>query len=261
MLASERRRNIERCIQENGSATVIALAKMFQVSDQTIRRDLKQLEEKGTIVVTFGGAYVREIDTPKYDIDVQKQRAMAKEEKKRIAKAASVLMDEGDCFFVDQSTTALAAVEQYLSQSPHKDYGTLVTNSLLMADLLKRESITTILLGGEIDRKNACTFGDVAIDMVERYYFDKMFFTVSSISMETGMTDVDLRTSELRRKALFHAKKKILLVDHTKFDNTSAFQIGMTDEVDVIITDTPLSAEWITYCDTHDIELIIAEAE
>lgn len=259
MLALDRRKSIEFIIKEEGSATVVDLAKRFDVSDQTIRRDLKVLETEGTIVVTFGGAYAREIDFPKYNIDVQVRRSLAIDEKLAIAKKAFSLLEEGDFIFIDQSTTSLTFAEEMTASKKGSKSGSVVTNSLLVADLMEKERhVTTYITGGAIDRKNACTFGEDAIESLGRYYFDKIFFTVSSASLENGLTDTNPQVCALRKKALARSKKRILLADHTKIGQTSSFFIGEIDMVDVLITDRDPGEAWVKGCEEKGIELIIA---
>lgn len=245
MLPIERQNEMYTYICANGSASVRSLAKRFNVSGQTVRRDLKILEQRGQVVTTHGGAYLQTIEFQKHNVDFELRRSLAVIEKNQIAALALPLLSNKDLVYFDNSTTLLTLAELLVRSREVPEDITVVTNSLSLADAIKiNTDIELLLLGGKIDKINDCCVGIKTFQELEDYHFDKAFLTCSSLTLEVGLSDSSRNIAQIRKHAIERASEVILLADHTKFDSNSNYPICSLDRVNVFITDRYPGAKW-----------------
>lgn len=238
MLAMERKARIKTLVMEKKSVVVSQLAQEFSVNEETIRRDLKSLEEEGVLTRTYGGAFVQSGATNHVAASLRKTAYI--DNKKCIAGRCRGLIRNGDSIFLDHSTTALEIARATLDMDI-----TVVTNSLMVAELLAEKTRgQLILVGGVYDSNNRCFSGQAVMDALDGYYVDTAFISCRSVHPEQGITDSEEASAALRRKVLERANRIWLVADHTKFGNTSFIRICRLDAVDGIVTDLPLEAAW-----------------
>ncbi|MDY3051686.1 MAG: DeoR/GlpR family DNA-binding transcription regulator [Ndongobacter sp.] len=257
MLTVERQADIYAYISLKGSVSIHELAQKYRVSDQTIRRDLRQLEQKGQVIITFGGAYIPEMEFPNYNVNIQVRRSLAMLEKKAIALLTLPLFNDNDFVYFDHSTTMISVAELIAQQADYPHHFTVVTNSYVIAQILQNQpTIRVILLGGNVDSTNGCTSGPDTYQALHRYHFSKSFLSCSSLSLEQGITDSNLEMKTIRETALHQSVERYLLVDHTKFNSASSFQLCSIQDLHGIITDSPVPPEWEKYLAEHNIQLL-----
>ncbi len=238
MLPIARKNKIKEIILEKKSVTVAELTELFNVTEETIRRDLKQLEDEGILNRTYGGAYLSE--TVQYDVDVNLREHIHIEGKRRIARKSLEYIKNGDSIFLDASTTSLAIASMLTNQKI-----TVVTNSIkIVKALLDKKNIQIVVIGGLLSHSSLSNLGRNAEENMTKYFFDTAFISSSSISMENGMTDTNEQQATIRHIAATRANKVHLIVDHTKFDKTSFVKIGDLSMIDNVIVDEALSEEW-----------------
>ena len=224
MLAIERRACIKETIQEQKSVAVSDLARRFDVTEETIRRDLKVLESQGVLTRTYGGAFIQGY------VDAKRQ----------IAAQCLQLIRNGDSIFLDSSTTALE-----IARAIRDMRLTVLTNSLLIADVLSHsESIRLQVIGGVLQPQSMSFLGEAALAALAPYYVDSAFVSCRSVSLDRGITDSNEQSAAFRSDAIRRAGRVYLVADHTKFGQTSFVQICGFDALAGIVTDQPLSAPW-----------------
>lgn len=238
LLPIARREKIKEIMLEKKSITVVELKKLFNVTDETIRRDLKQLEEEGFLTRTYGGAYLSQ--AVRNDVDVNLREYIHVQGKQKIATKGLEYIKDGDSIFLDASTTSLA-----LATMLNEQHLTVVTNSLKIANsLLEKPNIQLVIIGGTLEKTSLSNLGKIAEQNLSNYFFDTAFISCRSISMEHGITDSNEQQASIRKLAAQHANKVHLIVDYTKFDKTSFVKIGDFNLLDNIIVDDILSEEW-----------------
>lgn len=238
MLAIARRNIIKEQLRERKSVTITDLADRLNVTRETIRRDLRIMEESGELIRTHGGAYI--IEGVQNDLDVTTRQVLKTDEKKVIAQKCSALILPGDFIYLDGSTTAWFIAKQILDRKL-----TVLTTSLEIANILSKSStVRLFLIGGEFARNNMSFAGEGAIQCLQRYFVDKAFISCRSVSMEFGLTDTSENGAMLHRVALEHAKQKYLVADHSKIDNTSFASVCPVSALDGIVTDMELDQNW-----------------
>lgn len=250
MLPIARKNKIKELIVEKKSVTVAELTDLFKVTEETIRRDLKQLEDEGFLSRTYGGAYIS--DGVQNDVDVNIREFIHVEGKKKIATKALSLIKSGDSIFLDASTTSLviASMIQNLRL-------TVVTNSIKVVNtLIEKPNVNLVVIGGTLSKSSLSNLGRNAEHNMKNYFFDTAFISCRSVSMQHGITDSNEQQAGIRMLAAEHANNVYLIADYTKFDKTSFASICGFDLIDAVIVDKTLSSEWHQFLHENNVNLL-----
>lgn len=253
MLVAERRAEILRRIESHGSVRVADLSATFNVTEETIRRDLEELERQKLVKRTYGGA-VRATGTG-FELPHTKRREKNAAEKARIAKAAAALISEGDTICLDASTTALRLCHELHNVGRL----TVLTNSVhVLIELAGKPDIHLIGTGGVI-RETALSFvGPLAERAVEERHVDRVFLSGRGITLEKGLTDTNELEVELKKRMIQASRQVVALVDHTKFGYIGFCRLAPLSEIDVLITDSGVDPREVTRLEKAGIEVIVA---
>ena len=246
--AAERQQLIHQLLQDEKRCSVNELAERFGVSKATVRSDLSAMDSEGLLIRTHGGAILREGDTAAPSLpdrksyeDALSERAFERE-KERIAGVAVSLVANGDILLVDSGTTSLAFARE-LARSPLQDL-TVYTNDLcvLMA-LEENPAISANVLPGKIRSGFHYAYGDDTIAALQDAHFSKLILTASAIDVENGLTVVKPHLSNLK-KAMLHAGNMVILIaDSSKVGETRFQRFANLSDIDIMVTDTGLSAD------------------
>lgn len=249
MLAVARRNQIREILLEKKSITVTELAEAFEVTEETIRRDLQLLENEGFLSRTYGGAFITE--GVLNEVDLTLREAAYLDSKEKIAAQCASLVHHGDTVFLDASTTA-AVVSKWLKNMRI----TVVTNSLMVVDQLKdAEPIHLILIGGTYSPKSKAFNGGLTLRDLRNYYVDKTFMSCRSVSMERGITDSNEELAELRQLLLSSSHQIYVIADRSKIGKTSFVRICDFDAVDGLISDYAFDEEWRSFLQEKNVAL------
>lgn len=253
MLKIERFTTIEQELKKKGSLSIPALSHLLDCSEETIRRDLKELEAAGKLTRTRGGAYLGDKYDKSYSSTLRK--VLYQEEKTRMARFAMEYIQDSDVIFLDSSTTCLTLAEFVLNSQLSI---TLVTNSMLICNLCTgpNNNINLICLGGSFRTRTSSFVGYHTTDVLSTYYADRAFISCPKVTLTEGLSDNHLNEAKVREGMLKHSQQRFLIIDHTKFDESANIRFDGLDEVDVIITDQPLSEEWTDFCRHRGIEVL-----
>lgn len=249
---AERHKYILENLAKNGFIKVIDIAKELEVTPVTIRKDLKYLEEKKLLYRTHGSA--SPVNPLTSDIDVQEKEKLRKDEKKRIAIAASRLVEENDSIIIASGSTVHTLAEQ-ITPINHL---TVVTASLKTALLLNAvNNIEVIQLGGTVRKNSSSVIGDYTSQFFEQITCSKLFLGVDGIDLEYGITNSNIEEAILNKKMIEASLRTIILADSTKFGRRGFGKICNLDRIDVIITDSGISKAMAQSIEEMGIELII----
>lgn len=247
MLAITRRQVIKDLLQEHKSVTITDLASRLNVTKETIRRDLRVMEEENELIRTHGGAYI--LEGVQNDLDISTRQVLKTAEKEIIAQKCDALIQTGDIIYLDNSTTAWFIAHKIVSRKI-----TVLTTSLEIANILSvSPSIRLILIGGEFSVKAKGFEGDSTIRNLQHYYMDKAFISCRSVSMKHGLTDTNDNSALIHKLVIEHTKKKYVVIDHSKLDNVSFTDVAPLDALDGIVMDKEFSDEWKTYLTEHNV--------
>ncbi|UWX54288.1 DeoR/GlpR family DNA-binding transcription regulator [Maribacter litopenaei] len=181
LLSNVRRDKILELIREDGSAKVVDLAKIFKVTEVTIRNDLEKLEKKGLIVKEHGGAFLKNIKSQVEALSLANRENM--EQKERIANKAIEFIEPGDTVILDSGTTTTEIAKKMIGL---RDI-TVITNALNIAVMLGTEKgIEVIMTGGEFKPPTLSLTGQKAADFFEGLNVQKLFLATAGISLKSG---------------------------------------------------------------------------
>lgn len=251
MLALERRNLILEKLQQEKKVVVSELSQLYNVSEETIRRDLDKLEKEGFATKSYGGAVVNEdlsIDMP---FSIRKNQNVAG--KQKMAEIVADLVNEGDHLFLDASTTAVFVAKAL----KEKERLTIITNSMeILLELTDVSGWTIISTGGNLKEGYLAFLGSRTEEAIRSFYVDKVIFSCKALDMDWGIMESRESFGMAKKAMIRSAKKKILVVDSTKFDQTAFSVAGKLREVDVVVTDRRPSERWLHQFSEQQIECL-----
>ena len=229
MALTERQNEILRRLKEKKTASVTVLARDLYVSEATIRRDLAEMKSMGLIERSHGGALLPE-NAEEISIFFRMEKNAS--EKERAATKALPYIPSFKSVFIDSSSTALALAERI-----DLNYKTVVTNNLQTAiQLSKKPNINLILLGGSVHFNTNSTTGSWTARQLADFTFDLMISSCAAV-IGNEVFERSLEQKEIKRAAFARCKKRILLIDHTKFTAHGTYRSSALADYDLIVTD------------------------
>lgn len=254
MLAIERRNAILEKLQAERRVVVSELSTLYEVSEETIRRDLEKLENEGYVIKSYGGAVLNENANLDLPFNIRKNKNVIG--KQKIADIISQTIHDGDYIFLDASSTAVAIAKTI----KNKKGLTIITNSLEIAiELLDMPDCKVISTGGEIVSTAFGLVGHVTDKTIRSYYVDKAIISSKGFDLEKGFTDSDERHANNKKSMLESARVKILAIDSSKFDRVSFAKIGDLRDVTMIVTDAKPEDKWLKKFKEYNVECIYPE--
>ena len=230
---TSRHEEIIALVRRRGFVSIGGLAESFRVSEQTVRRDLKELADRGLVTKYHGGAGLARGPA---DIDYEKRKIHLPEEKQKIAKAVAERIPEGATLFIDIGTTMEAVAEALLEH----DRLTVVTNHVTVATILSRQSnFQVILAGGLLKHNDHATTGDATREFLEKFRVGYGIFGVGGVGAEGELLDFDFRDVGVSSTAFRISRRRFIALDHSKFDTEAVVSVGHIADVDVVFTDQP----------------------
>lgn len=235
MFYNERYDAIAKILKENHTATVHFLAKELFVSEPTIRRDLKKMEQQGIIKRTFGGAVLSELLNKEIPLSMREHENMSA--KDYIAKEAVKFIRDGQVIFLDASSTVFRIVK-YLA--PFSNI-TVITNSPKASLKLAELKIKSFCTGGLLLENSIAYVGTYAENFIKNFNADIFFFSSRGITANGVITDSSIEESDLRRTMLLNSKKSIFLCTSDKIGKQFFYNLTDISEIDRVICDTEIS--------------------
>jgi DeoR family fructose operon transcriptional repressor len=236
--SEERRRQIASLTAVNGRVTVVELAERFNVTPETIRRDLTVLDDDGALHRVHGGAVPsNDYQTRQTPLDVRSSTSTAA--KISIGRAAVGLLPDSGLVFLDAgSTTAMladAVAEDPSRVSPEVSF---LTNCLPIAVRLGAAGIEKVeLLGGRIRPNTQAVIGDTTLRALAVQHAEVAFIGTNALSLEHGLSTTDAQEAAVKRAMIANAAMVVAMCDSTKFGRDYLVSFATVDEVDVIVTD------------------------
>lgn len=237
MFAKERHKEIVKMVREERSIRVSALMKHFNVSFETVRRDLEFLEQQGYLTRVHGGAVFEEVNSR--DLSFTTRESKYLKEKQKIAEKATDYVIESQSIALDVSTTNTEFAKALKKRFTRL---TVLTNSMIIAsELSDMPEYTIIFAGGILRNQELCTIGDFAEDFITQFHIDTFFMSISGISLSKGLTDYGVGEVQVKKKLMEIAQNKIVLADSSKFGVVSLLNVCPFDQVNRIITDSTIN--------------------
>lgn len=250
-MTHDRREAIVQLIESERFVKTADLMKKFEVSNETIRKDLEYLEKLNKIIRVYGGAVVKSMHgmEPKYENRKMKNYS----EKAAIGEYAVNCINDGDTIIIDLGTTTL----QFAKALKRKRNVTVITYSLPIAlELISDANIHVILLGGNVRQGDLSTSGFLAEENMKHFYVDKYILGFGGLTIDGGLTDYNIEESNLRRQILSRAQEIIAIADYSKIGVTALNFICNVQDISVLITDTNVDERAVSEIRSKGVEVV-----
>ncbi len=228
VLTSQRKQNILALLQQSGQVVAKELSKQLGLSEDTIRRDLRELAAEGLLQRVHGGALPASPAVRDFSFRLN----VATEEKRLIGKAAAAMVQPGQVVILDGGTTAVQIVRHF----PPQLKATVVTHSPTIAvELVEHSNIEVILIGGRLFKHSVVAVGAPAIESIARIHADTYFMGVTGIHAEMGLTTGDFEEAHVKRALSASAAETIVLASPEKLNAVSPYVIAPLSEISGMI--------------------------
>ena len=252
---------LEAYIKKEGSVSISQLCEEFQVSVNTVRRDIDALVQNGKIKKVYGGVVAlgqtEDISTPTtrelMDFTVRNQEYQT--EKQQIGRCAAEFVNHGDTIFLDSGSTVLQMVP-FLAEKKNL---TVITYSIpVIAGLIKYPQIRTIALPGMVLSRTASLVGHSTCAALSSFNCAKAFMGCTGLSLSRQLTNATMEEYEVKQVALRQSKLHYLLADHEKFDHAALMTYADISIMDYVITNREPEEQYKNHFEEHHIRWILA---
>lgn len=256
MTISERHERILNKLKEYGKVSVQQLSSELSVSEVTIRKDLRILEDKNLLFRTHGGA----TRSNPYTIDrhVEEKAKIQAQEKKAIAKEAVKLIGENDSVILASGTTILAVAREI---NPDNRLNIITSALNVSLELSQRDHVEVTQLGGQLRPSSNSVVGNYAIQFLENITCGVLFLGVDGIDLDFGLTTTNLMEANLNQRFIEVAQYTVVVADSSKFGKRGFSRICKLDQIQHIITDDGISPDIVRKLEETGIRVTIGKVE
>lgn len=252
LLPDQRREEIVELLRENGSCRVNELAKVFNMTEQTIRQDLEILEKSGIVKRQHGGASIANYETFAGSIQLERRTHMV--EKERIGEKAAKFVNSGDSLILDSGTT-ITEMAKHLVGLKNLN---IVTPSLNLTLLLGKEPTNSIIMtGGEFKAPTLSLTGSQTTAIFNNLYVEKLFLATGGFSLKAGLSYPSFSDILLKEAMIKSAKTIYLLADSSKLEKIQFASLGYLNKIDYLITDSGIEKNYLKQLNDAGIKTIV----
>jgi DeoR/GlpR family transcriptional regulator of sugar metabolism len=238
LLAGQRKQFLLQLLRERGQIVAKAISEELGVSEDTIRRDLREMAAEGLLQRVHGGA----LPASPAIVDFAERQQIAPTAKVSLGRAAAGMVRPGQVVILDGGTTTL----QMAKHLPHSLNATVVTHSPTIAlELVQHPNVEVILIGGRLFKHSIVTTGAAAVEAISRIHADTYFMGVTGIHPQTGLTTGDLEEAHIKRALCASAAETYVFGSSEKLNAASSYVVAKLTEIDGIIVDADASQETI----------------
>ncbi len=249
---TKRQSAILRAVNARGTCTVSDLASQLAVSEETIRRDTRQMAKAALIQKMHG-----RISLPEERLEPPLQRRMTKnmEAKQRIGEATAELIAEGSSVILDPGSTT-NYVARAMCERAHLN---VITNSTEIARVfMSSRGINVYMAGGEMRHEDSAAFGPTTLDFLSCFSVETAVLSVGAIDAERGLMDFDLKHMEYTQFVMGLAERVIVVADQDKFGIRGLATVCDLDRIDILVTDAPPCSPFDNLLTEANVQVIVA---
>ena len=252
-MKKERKDYILEKINNENKVKASDIVKEFNVTMETVRRDLEEMESQGLLRKVYGGAIKGKVYGPEPSYSTRMISRL--EEKRAIAEVTCQLISEKEIVYIDGGTTTFEVAKKISENNPEI---VAITNSLPVAEVLNAASnIQVVFLGGTLTKDDMVVTDVLNSNLIDIFHFHTTILGAASISKSQGVTDFTLSVTALKRKIIEKSEKVIIVADHSKFNDMIQYVVAKYDEIDYLITDKETSKEDIEICERAGINVLV----
>ncbi|RLB93066.1 MAG: DeoR/GlpR family transcriptional regulator [Deltaproteobacteria bacterium] len=247
---SNRHENIISLINNNGFATVEEMAKLYNVTPQTIRRDINFLDRQGYVSRYHGGAGS---SSSVENVAYWNRKELLSEEKKKIAGNVASIIPDKSSLFINIGTTTEHVANALCNHNKLR----IITNNLNVAAIMsKKEGFEVIVAGGIVRSKDGGITGESTVQFIKQFKMDIGIIGISGIDLDGTLLDFDFREVHVARTIIENSRKVFLVADHSKFGRNAMVKLGSIQEIDTLITDKKPPKQLMDIILEHGINLM-----
>jgi len=248
----ERHEQIKQIVQAKGFVTIDHLARAFNVTPQTIRRDINALSKLGVIQRFHGGAGAA---TSAENVAYNDRKIICFKEKQRIARMVAQHIPDQASLFINIGTTTEAIA---MALRRHKRLR-VITNNLNVATILStNDDFEVIVAGGLVRHRDGGLIGESTIDFIQQFRVDFGIIGISGIDSDGTLLDFDYREVRAARAIIDNSRKVFLATDHTKFGRNAMVRLGNISEIDALFTDQAPPQGLVDVLEQSEVQLFVA---
>jgi DeoR family glycerol-3-phosphate regulon repressor len=252
-LLTPRQTDIIGLAKSEGRLTVDGLADRFNVTPQTIRKDLNELCERGVLQRYHGGAVLA---SGIANFGYEARRKLATEEKRRIGLRAASLIPDGSSLLINIGTTT----EQVAVALRGKQGLLAITNNVNVVNILQGyDQIEMIVAGGVVRHSDGGVVGEAAVDFIRQFKVDYAVIGTSAIDEDGTLLDFDYREVKVAQAMMSCARKSVLVADSMKFERTAPVRIGHLSQLDHFVTNAQPPKHLCQVCRDNEVQVEIAD--
>ena len=252
MQLTPRHNAILELARKQGQVLVDDLAAAFEVTPQTVRKDLNDLCRARMLRRIHGGAlYPSGVENMEYEA----RRRIAAHEKEAIGRAAAEIIPDGASLFINIGTTTEAIARALLN---HRDLK-IITNDLHVASILSTKEDFDVLIAGGNVRSDGGVVGQATADFISQFKVDFALIGISGIDEDGTLFDFDYQEVRVSQAIIHNARKVFLAADSSKFGRSAMTRLGSLEQIDCLFTDTPPSDVFVELLARHKVQLEVAE--
>ena len=250
---SPRQQQIIALARQTGNVSVDELAQRFEVTPQTIRKDLNDICDARVLARTHGGAMV---SSGVENLAYEARRKIAATEKMIIGRHAASLIPNDCSLFINIGTTT-----EEVARALRDHTGLLViTNNIHVASMLmSRPSIDVILAGGKVRKSDGGIVGEATADFINQFKVDYAVIGTSAIDEDGSILDFDYREVRVAKAIIGNARRVMLVADLIKFERSAPVRICSLSEMDVFVTDRTPPEAIVNFCRENNVEMQVAD--
>jgi len=254
MFVTKRQSKILEKIKRDGQVTVDELVDEYNVTPQTIRTDLNDLNNANKLIRVHGGA--RTIDSHE-NVEYEARRQIAASQKVLIGEAAAKIIPDNSSLFINIGTTTEAFSEALVDHNGLM----IITNNINVAIRLRLDTANEVIItGGVVRSSDGGIVGEAAVDFIKNFKVDYAIIGSSAIDSDGSLLDFDFREVKVAQAIIANARHVILVADSTKLERSAPVRIGHISQVDTFITDVIIDSEFHQVCEDSEIKVIEVQA-
>jgi DeoR family glycerol-3-phosphate regulon repressor len=250
----ERRQDIVDLVKRQGFASIEALAQQFQVTPQTIRRDINGLCAQGTLRRYHGGAGLAASSSTENLAYVERQ-VLCLQEKRRIARLVAEHVPDHASLFINIGTTNEEIARALLG---HQGLSIVTNNLNVAATLAANDDFRVIVAGGVVRMRDRGIVGEATMDFMRQFKVDIGIVGISGIDTDGALLDFDYREVRVAQTIIANSRRVFLACDHTKFGRSAMVRLGAIDQIHELFTDRRPAAAYRELLSASDVILHVA---
>lgn len=251
--ATRRRGRIREIVAERGYASIDEMVAMFEVTPQTIRRDINYLAERGELKRYHGGAGLSSsVENAPYD-----RRQLAFDtEKRAIGRRVALEIPDHSSLFINIGTTTEAVARALLDRTGLR----VITNNLNVAQILiGNPTFEVIIVGGVVRNRDGGIVGETATDLIQQFRVDIGVIGISGISEDGSLLDFDYREVRVAQSIVRNSEKVFLCADSSKFGRKAMVRLGHVGQMHTLFTNDPIPEAFSDLFRHHNVRVVVAE--